>query len=182
MSAFKTFFQKPYIYLVIILTGVVMNFTKLDKTYFWEDEVSTIIHTSGTKLSEFYYLFPENDIKSISYYHQQLALNNGKYTISSQISGLTTMPQFTPFHYVLLVFWHRIAGDDYMDYRLFSFLVYLLTLPLLSYLSFKIFKSKLAAWITVSLFSISPFFSFFSIEARYYMLWLLLLLPCIPYF
>jgi uncharacterized membrane protein len=171
MKQFQPFFLKPYIYIIVILFGVIFNFTKLDKTYFWEDEVSTIIQTSGNTLSGFYHFFPQNEIKNVSYYHEKLALNNGDYTIKSQISGLTKMPQFTPFHYVLLVFWHRIIGDDYMDYRLFSFLVYLLTLPMLFYLTNKIFKSKLAAWVCISLFSISPFFSYFSIEARYYMLW-----------
>ena len=171
MKQFQNFFLKPYIYIVVILVGVIINFTKLDKTYFWEDEVSTIIHTSGISLSKFYNFFPQNEIKNVSYYYEKLALNNGNYTIKSQISGLMKMPQFTPFHYVLLIFWHRIIGDHYMDYRLFSLMAYLLTLPLLFYLTNKIFKSKQAAWICISLFSISPFFSFFSIEARYYMLW-----------
>lgn len=171
MGTFQNFFQKPYFYLAVILTGIIITFTKLDQTYFWEDEVSTIMHTSGIPLSEFPDFFPQNEIKNISFYHEQLLLNNGNFTVSSQIRGLMNMPQFTPFHYVLLIFWHRIIGDGYMDYRWFSFFVYLLTLPLLFYLSIKIFKSRLAAWISVSLFSISPFFSFFSIEARYYMLW-----------
>ncbi|MDP2161311.1 MAG: glycosyltransferase family 39 protein, partial [Flavobacterium sp.] len=75
----------------------------------------------------------------------------------------------------LLSFWYRMAGDTLTSYRLFSVLMFLLTLPFLYGLSRQLFGSKKAGLIAVSLFSISPFIHYFAQEARYYMLWVLLI-------
>jgi hypothetical protein len=60
-------------------------------------------------------------------------------------------------------------------YRLFSVLVFILTLPFLFFLARKLFQSDLVAWITTSFYSVSPFIHVFAQEARYYILWAFIL-------
>ena len=48
MKTIQKLMIQPWIYLVIVLFGIFLKFYKIDYRYFWFDEVSTIIHTSGT--------------------------------------------------------------------------------------------------------------------------------------
>ncbi|MBN1398720.1 MAG: glycosyltransferase family 39 protein [Bacteroidetes bacterium] len=85
-------------------------------------------------------------------------------------------PQMNPLHYPFLMIWYRIAGDDPADFRLFGVIVFLLTLPFLFLLAKSLFKSNLAGWITISLYSVSPHIHLFTQEARYYILWSFILI------
>ncbi|MEJ2050023.1 MAG: glycosyltransferase family 39 protein, partial [Calditrichota bacterium] len=76
-----------------------------------------------------------------------------------------------PLHYPFLMVWYRIVGDDPEDFRLFGVFIFLLTLPFLFLLSQKLFNLKLAGWIAISLYAVSPFIHLFAQEARYYILW-----------
>ena len=165
------FFKKPYLYLIIILVGILLKFYGIESRFFWIDEIYTIIHTSGFQVDEFLNQIPQDEIVNITEYHEILNLNNGKHNIANQLAGLAKMPQFTPFHYVLLVFWHNIIGAEYQDYRLFSILMFIITLPLIYLLGNRLFKSKLAGLISTSFYAVSPFFHIYAQEARYYILW-----------
>lgn len=171
MTAFQKFLGKPYLYILIILIGSGLKFYKLDQQFFWDDEVATILHTSGISMAEYGSALPVNQIVGKDHYMDILALNEGKFSIFEQIIGLTKMPQLTPGHYYYLIFWTRIFGDGYMSFRFFSVIVYLLALPFLFLLARKIFDSDLAAWITLSFYSVSPFIQIYAQESRYYILW-----------
>lgn len=171
MKTIHHFFKKPYIYLIIIVIGVLLKFYGLENRFFWIDEIYTIYHTSGIHTEEFLEQVPNDTIVNINYYNNLLNLNNGQHTIGSQLSGLSQMAQFTPLHYVFLVFWQRIVGPDYLDYRLFTILIFLLTLPLLYSLSRLLFKSRLAGLIATSFYAVSPFMHTYAQDARYYILW-----------
>jgi uncharacterized membrane protein len=112
-----------------------------------------------------------DEIKNISYYHDILHLHKQDYSIGDQLTGMANSPNLSPAHYAFLLFWNRIVGDDYIDYRLFSIFVYLLTLLFLFLFPKTLFQSGLSAWIIISLFSVSPFCHVYIQEARYYILW-----------
>lgn len=170
MTFLKKLFIKPWIYVCIVLIGTCLKVYKIDYRYFWYDETWTILHTSGMQNEDYLVLFPKNEVKNIRYYDRMLHLNQRNLSIKEQFKGIWGMTNLTPLHYMFLVFWNRLAGDGDIQYRLFNFLIYLLTLPYLYLFSRQLFKSNLAAWVTLSLFSVSPFFQYFSIEARYNML------------
>ncbi|HDR53011.1 MAG TPA: phospholipid carrier-dependent glycosyltransferase [Mariniphaga anaerophila] len=67
-----------------------------------------------------------------------------------------------PLHSVILSFWYRLTGDDILHYRLFSVLIFILTLPFLFFLARKLFRSDQIAWIATSLYSVSPFIHLFA--------------------
>jgi len=171
MNRINQFFKKPYIYLIIILFGVLLKFYGLENRFFWLDEIYTIYHTSGIPTDHFLTQVPENEIVNINYWNDLVNLNNGKHAIRSQLKGLSQMPQLTPLHYAFLVFWHRIIGAEHMDYRLFTILIFILTLPFLFLLARLLFKSQLSGLIATSLYAVSPFIHIYAQEARYYILW-----------
>jgi uncharacterized membrane protein len=170
MEKVKEFLQKPWIYLFILIIGVSLKFYHIDYRYFWYDELETILHTSGIPDDTFNSIFPKNEIHSIEEYNDLLRLNKQDYTIGEQLKGISKLTNLNPLHYMLLVFWHRLAGDQDFHYRLFNVFFFLLTLPFLFFLAKILFRSDLAGWIAVCLFSVSPFFHFYAHEARYNML------------
>lgn len=172
MNSIQQFLRKPWLYLLIVLIGVSFKFYRLDYKFFWYDEVCTIAHTSGNAR----FSIPVNEIKNISYYRDQMHLNERDFTIGGQYQRLSKMVNLNPLHYGFLILWHRIIGDSPIHYRLFSVFVFLITLPLLFMLTRKLFQSNLAGWIAISLFSVLPFIQYYAQEARYYMLWAFMLI------
>jgi len=140
-----------------------LKFYNIDYHLFWYDEVATIQHTSGNQILD----LPENQIKNISYYTDQLHLKNNNFTIGSELKGLYSSTNLNPLHYTFLMFWYRIAGDSEISYRFFNVFIFLLSLPLLFLLARRLFRSNLAGWIAISLFAVSPFFHYYVHEARY---------------
>ncbi len=171
MKTIQQFLLRPWLYLFIVIIGIALKFYGIESKYFWYDEVETVMHASGISDRNYHLTIPVNKIKNISYYQNLLHLNSQDYTVGTQIKGLAAMPQLAPLHPALLIFWHRIAGDDIVDYRLLNFFLFLLTLPFLFLLCKFLFKTDLAGWIAISLFSISPFFTIYTQENRYIILW-----------
>jgi len=172
MKKIQQFLQKPWLYLLIIAIGISLKFYHLDYRYFWFDEICTIQHTSGIPLYQYSDLIPENEIISIRQYKDLLDLKKQNYSLGSELKGLYTSTNLNPLHYTFLMIWYRIVGDKPVHYRLFSVLCFLITLPFLFFLTRTLFRSDLAAWISVSLYSVSPFIHMYAQEARYCMFWL----------
>lgn len=167
MKTLRELMLRPWIYLFIVLIGIFLKFYRIDFRYFWYDEVSTIMHTSGINGNAFGDKLPVNEVENIQYYHDLLSLNKQDLSIQSQLKGICNMTNLNPLHYSVLVFWHRIVGDKDIHYRYFNVFIFLITLPFLFYLARVLFKSNLAGWIAISIFSVSPFFQYYTVEARY---------------
>lgn len=164
-------FQKPWIYIIITLLGISLKFHNLNHKIFWEDEIYTVQQIVG--VNNILELDPgrENEILNLSYYRGLLKYASQDYTLREELSAQFQNMNLNPLHYVILPFWYRLSGDDILHYRLFSVLIFILTLPFLFFLSRKLFGSGLVAWIATSLYSVSPFIHVFAQEARYYILW-----------
>ena len=123
-------------------------------------------------------LIPENEIINIGYYKNLLRLNEHDLTIGGQLKNQFNTMNLNPLHYALLVFWHRIAGDEPVHYRYFGLFMFLLTLPFVYLLAKKLIDFELSGWIAVSLFSVFTYFNYFTHEARYFMLCIFLIISC----
>jgi len=172
MKLINQLFKSPYFYLIIILLGTFFKIYFLESKYYWVDEIYTIQQTSGLTLDEFTEQFPENEIKNIQFYHDKLHLNSAGLKWKDQIRGIASAPNFTPAHYALLTIWQRVYGDDYIDYRVFSIFCYILTLVLVFLFCSTFFKSRVTAWLIISILAVSPYIHVFIQEARYYILWI----------
>jgi uncharacterized membrane protein len=176
MQTLKEFMLKPWLYLIIVITSLVLKVLTVDHRFFWRDEIYTIHHTAGHTEFTLNETAPINEIKNITYYNKVLSLNERDLAVSSQINGLIRMTNLNPIHYYFLIIWHRLIGDDDVHYRFFSIFMFLLCLPAFFLLAKRLFNSNLAGWITISLFALSPFFHHFALEARYNMLLIFILI------
>lgn len=172
MKIIQQFLQRPWLYFILVLIGVSLKFYKLENRFFWYDEICTIEHTSGNQKFD----ISVNEIKNISFYSDQLSLKKKKNPIGSELKGLFSSTNLNPLHYTFLMLWYRIIGDDAIHYRLFSVFIFILTLPFLFLFARRLFKSDLAGWIAICLYSFSPYYHYFAQEARYYILWAFLII------
>ncbi len=176
MKTIRQFFIRPHLYIFIIFIGIFFKFYRLDYKLFWFDEVCTIQHTSGIPDRNYPALVPIDKVKNIGFYKDLYRLNKQHYTIASELKGLFYSVHLNPLHYPFLMVWYRVVGDSPTDFRLFSVFIFILTLPFLFLLSKSLFNSKLAGWMAVSLYAVSPFIHLFAQEARYYILWSFILI------
>ncbi len=171
MTTIRHFLLKPWLYIVIVLFGTFLKFYQLNSKLFWVDEISTVLYTSGINGDSIQENIPVNQIKSFSYYDSLLHLRTQPYSLKNEVTGILSDTHLTPAHYVFLTLWYRLAGDNDMDYRLFSVFIFILSLPFIFLLAKTLFNTYLAGWIATTLFAVSPFIHFEAQEARYYILW-----------
>lgn len=175
MDNVKSLLSKPWIFIVVVLLGVSLKFYRLDYKMFWYDELATVFHVSGVDdiqpaSQEFM-----NKIVNINEYTRVLKHSEFNYPLLPQLKKQITNMNLNPLHYPLLSLWYRGVGDEFIHYRLFSVLVFLLTLPFMFLLARELFGTVRSGWIAASLYSVSPFVHYFAQEARYYILWAFLL-------
>ena len=168
--------REPWLYLIIVISSLVFKVVTVDQGFFWRDEIYTINQTSGRVVFNRCTTEPLNEIKPIAYYKQLLRINELPITVGSQLKEQSKNTNLNPLHYSFLTFWHRLVGDEPVHYRYFSILMFLLCLPVLFLLIKHLFRSNVAAWLAISLFSVSPYFHYYALEARYNMLLALLLI------
>ncbi len=173
MSIIKKLFLKPWLYIFVIAIGIFLKFYHLNGKLFYEDEISTVLYTTGIKDTVLQNNIPRNTILQYGYFDSLLHPSTKPYSLSKEVAGILSETHLTPAHYVFLTFWYRLVGDTDYDYRLFSVIVFIVSLPFVFLLAKTLFHSSLAAWVTVSLYSLSPFIQLQSQEARYHMLWVL---------
>lgn len=180
-QAFKNLALKPWLYIIILLVGVSVKFYRLDYKIMWYDEIATVLQVKGADNILQIDSSKLNTIAPISHYNDLLKYDETQSSLGSEMKAQLKNMNLNPLHYMLLSFWYRVAGDSFVSFRLFSVLIFLLTLPFLFGLAYELFGSKKAGLIAISFFSISPFIHYFAQEARYYMLWVFLI-TAIHYF
>ncbi len=178
MKNFRQYINRPWIYVGFALIGILIKFYHIDYRHFWLDEISTIEQTSGLNREGMMNLVPANEVINITYYKRMLQLNEQDLSIGSQLKKQLNTMNLNPLHYALLVFWHRIVGDEPVHYRYFSLFLFLLTVPFVYLLAKKLFGFKLSGWIAVSLFSVFPYFHYYTHEARYIILAVFFIVSC----
>ncbi|MBN1118811.1 MAG: glycosyltransferase family 39 protein [Bacteroidales bacterium] len=162
-------------FVIIVILGVSIKFYRLDYKILWYDEIATVVQVAGAdnvlQLDD----SKLNEIVPISHYTGLLTHTDANYKLQEELKAQIQNMNLNPLHYMILSFWYRMIGDNPIHYRLFSVLIFLLTIPFMFGLAKELFKSKTAGWVAISLFAVSPFIHYFAQEARYYMLWAFLL-------
>lgn len=171
MTTIRHFLLKPWLYIAIVLFGTCLKFYQLNSKLFWVDELSTVLYTSGINGDSIQKNIPVNQIQRFDYYDSLLHLSTKPYSLKNEVTGILSDTHLTPAHYVFLTLWYRLAGDNDMDYRLFSVFIFILSLPFIFLLAKTLFNSHLGGWIALSLYAVSPVIHFEAQEARYYILW-----------
>lgn len=171
MSTIQHFFQKPWLYIVILILGILFKFYHLNSKFFWQDEVSTVLYTSGINNEILLQRIPVNQIVSFEFYYNLLHHRIKDYSLADEVAGILSDTHLTPAHYIFLTVWYRVVGDTDIDYRLFSLFIFILSLPFMFLLAKSLFSSQVAGWISISLYAVSPLIHYEAQEARYYIVW-----------
>ena len=171
MNTLRNILHKPWIYLAVIIIGTLLKFHRLNSKLFWADEISSVLYTAGIRDSAYLNKIPVNEIRSSAFYDSFLRLSTKPYPPTTEITGILSDTHLTPAHYIFLTLWYRLAGDETIDYRLFSVFIFIISLPFLFLLAKTLFHSSLSGWMATSLYAVSPFINLKAQEARYYILW-----------
>lgn len=162
--------------IVVLGIGVFLRFNHLDTKFYWFDEVSTSVQISG---------YGDAGVKErvvtgrvISVADLQATQYPGVDTsVMGTIQGLAVKePQLTPLYFILARWWVQVFGHSVAVIRSLSAVLSVLALPCLYGLCRELFRSSVAPWIAIALFSVSPFQLLYAQEARPSSLWCLTLL------
>ncbi|WP_346292604.1 glycosyltransferase family 39 protein [Sphaerothrix gracilis] len=156
-----------------VVLGIFFRFANLDLKPFWVDEVINTHYTFG---------YTEVDIGnqvqdwqgqaiSIEELHRFQSPSPNKTPVDTIRALALEEPQSPPLYYLLLRGWIQIFGDSVAIRRSLSVFFSLLTFPCIYWLSKELFNSNLVAWLSVTLFSVSPIHIIYAQEARYYAAW-----------
>ncbi|MDQ3098364.1 MAG: glycosyltransferase family 39 protein [bacterium] len=131
-----------------------------------------LLHTSFVVL-----ILASCTVSLLTLYSQSIRLDESQsiWASTRSIPGLLAyiaQDVHVPLYALILHIWMQIFGTDIMVVRSLSFVFFVLTLPFMYWFA-KESSSKRAAYLTVALFSLSPFVMWYSNEARMYTLFTL---------
>jgi len=151
-SNFSTLFSRSYLYLLIIVIGIGIKFYGVHTKFFWLDEIFTMSHTTGIPWESFLANeVPKDTILNLKEFNNLLDVNNGRFGMQEQLTGLWNMPQVTPMHYFFLVPWTTLVGSQPIHYRWFSLFVFVLALLALYWFVLQFLDGhQLAQYIAIS--------------------------------
>ncbi|KAM3116130.1 glycosyltransferase family 39 protein [Phormidesmis sp. 146-33] len=161
---------------VVVLLGVYFRFSYLGDRVYWHDEAHTLLRASGHTIAELTHTLFKGQVISSSQLYPFQQIQPDKSWIDTIISTATEDHPLTPLYYVLVHFWMSWFGNSLVAVRSLSVLLNLLAFPCLYWLSLELFGSRLAGWIAVGLFAISPLQVYYAPEVRAYSLWIVLVL------
>jgi uncharacterized membrane protein len=162
--------------IILIAIGIFFRFVNLEQKAYWFDEASTSIQLSGYTDAEAVNHIGTGQvvgIKDLDKYQYPSA----EKTAWDTVKGLAIKePQLTPLYFVMARFWVEWLGDSVAVTRGFSAIISLFALPCVYWLCLELFQSSLIGWMTIALFTVSPFHLLYAQEARPYSLWIVTIL------
>ena len=164
-----------FLLVIAIALGICFRLANLDQKPYWHDETFTSLRASGYRLAEAtkqLYSGQEISIADLRHY-QGLAPDRGAIDTIQRLAE--EVPQHPPLYFVIARFWAQGFGNSITAMRSLSVVTSLLLLPAVYWLCLELFASTLVAWITVTLFAVSPIYVHYAQEARPYSLWTVLI-------
>jgi uncharacterized membrane protein len=164
------------IVLFLIAVGVVFRISNLGDKVFWGDEVYTLFRMLGYSTIEMTQKIAQGNIVSADVIQQFQAFHPGN-DLGDVLRVLRHEDShIAPLYFVLGNLWLSLWGDSAVALRSLSVVFSLATLPGLYWLCMELFGDRLVAKCAVALMAISPISLVFAQEARFYSLWLGLLI------
>jgi uncharacterized membrane protein len=162
--------------IILLVLGTSFRFVNLEQKAYWFDEASTSIQLSGYTDAEAVSHIGTGQVigvKDLEKYQYPSPEKNAWDTIE----GLAIKePQLTPLYFVMTRFWVDWFGDSIAVTRGFSAVMSLFAFPCVYWLCLELFQSSLMGWMTIALFTVSPFHLLYAQEARPYSLWIVTIL------
>jgi uncharacterized membrane protein len=164
------------IVLFLIAIGVIFRISNLGDKVFWGDEVYTLFRMLGYSTIEMTQKIAQGNIVSADVIQQFQAFSPG-HDLGDVLRVLRHEDShIAPLYFILGHLWLSLWGDSAIALRSLSVVFSLATLPGLYWLCMELFGDRLVAKCAVALMAVSPISLVFAQEARFYSLWLGLLI------
>ena len=161
----------------LLIFGIGLRFTHLDKKVYWYDEVSTSLSVSGNSeldiVQDFANLSKPVSPAVLQTYQQFKPGSTGQDTIQRLINE---NPHHPPLYYLLGRQWAKLFGLTPGTLRGLAAVISLGSLPLAYWLCQELFSMPTVSWMAVALMAISPLHLAYAQEARQYSLLITLVL------
>ena len=154
--------------LIILLLGIGLRFTNLDRQVYWIDEVHTTLRASGFTRREFVKQAPKDSIVEIEDLHQFQELHPDRNFLVG-VKAIASS-EHSPLYYVLARLGMEIGGSSTVVTRGVAAIISLLAFPGIYYLSLELFGSSVVGLVAIALVAVSPFHLLYAREAREYSL------------
>jgi uncharacterized membrane protein len=162
--------------LFLIALGVVFRISNLGDKVFWGDEVYSLFRVLGYSTIEMVQKIAQGNIVSAEVVQQFQAFSPAN-NLGDVLRVLRHEDShIAPLYFVLGHLWLSLWGDSAVALRSLSVVFSLGTLPGLYWLCMELFGDRLVAKCAVALMAVSPISLVFAQEARFYALWLGLLI------
>jgi len=160
-----------FLIIFILVLGIYLRFTNIDRKIYWVDENFTSIRVAGYTIKEIKRELTSGKILSVEDIQKYQRINSQK-GLSDTIKGLAKEEsQLTPLYFIFTRFWVNCFGNSVTVTRSISVLFSLLVFPSVYWVCLELFGSSLVGWIAMALIAISPFHILYAQEARPYSLW-----------
>jgi len=139
----------------LLVLGILLRVSHLDRQLYWGDEVYTSLRISGYTVAE---IEQELGGRAIAVAEMRKYQSPGPWKTSSDtVRGLALEEaQHVPLYFVLARAWAQCFGDSVAVIRGLSALFSLLAFPCLYWLSRELFESSRVAWFAMILMAVSP--------------------------
>ena len=159
-----------FVFVVVLVIGIVFRFVNLDNKVFWLDEVKATYKISGYEFVEYQQKFNGQIISPEDF--QKYRYPKPKSTVGDTVKNLAKEDsKHVPLYFIILRLWIDYFGNSIAIIRSLSAVISLITIPCMYWLCLELFDSLLAGAIGAALIAISPFFLLYAQEARPYSLW-----------
>jgi uncharacterized membrane protein len=162
---------KGVLVVCIVVVGVCLRFTALDKKVYWYDETFTSLEVSGyttQEVSADVLTGRPVSVVDLEKYQRPAPSKSAGDTVRNLIAN---EPQLTPAYFVLLRWWSELAPDSIAWTRALSAVFSVAVLALAFWLCRELFPGSRVAQVCVVLIAVSPFHLLYAQEARPYSMW-----------
>lgn len=164
-----------FLVIALLFLGIFFRFVNLDRKVYWYDETMTSLRIHGHTHSEYVQQLFQGQVISATDLQKYQTFNPEK-DLKDTMNALAGNAEHPPLYYLIARFWTQWFGDSVAATRSLSAAISLLVFPLVYWLCLELFNSSLLGWMSIALFSISPFHVLYAQEARQYSLWIVTIL------
>jgi uncharacterized membrane protein len=157
---------------VVILSGVALRVSRLDRQVVFDDEVWTAFRVAGISERELASSFDDR-VHDVASWRVRFFTPSARGAPAIVRTLAHDEPQWPPLYYVLTWSWERIAGSSPVATRTLAAVLGVLAIPAVAWLAGELFRSNLAAATAAALFAVSPLAVAYAREARGYSLLML---------
>lgn len=153
---------------IVLLLGIYLRFSNLERKIYWIDEVHTSLRASGYSRTEFVAQAPRGKIVSLEELHEFQQLTPERNFIAA--IGAISSSEHSPLYYVLTRVAMELFDSSINVTRGVAAFLSLFLFPSIYWLAWELFHSRSVSLTVMALVAVSPIHILYAQEAREYSL------------